>query len=169
MQKWIVSKILQYRTELEHLESITRVHSVFSGFVERAVLHSLTLLRIYHHRIRYFMSQNTSPTLARDLPRKCQFLSSGLTDLERNALINDWRIKSLEAELQLVNNGHENQVNSSPGSVSRKISFEDETGLSPRAVHALRTSTKVAVSKEKKKKSAWSFLKKVLEGKSRFR
>jgi hypothetical protein len=115
------------------------------------------------------MSQSTSPTLARDLPRNCQFLKSGLTDLERNALIKEWRTKSLDAEhSHLVDIKYENQVNP-PENVARKISFEDETGLSPRAVHALRTSTAVVVSKEKKKKSAWSYFKKVLEGKSRFR
>jgi hypothetical protein len=121
------------------------------------------------------MSQTTSPTLARDLPsrdlpRQCQFLSSGLTDLERTVIINEWRTKSLEAEhSHLVDIKHENQINSPPESVARNISFEDETGLSPRSVYALRTSTAVAVSKEKKKRSAWSFLKNVLGGKSRFR
>jgi hypothetical protein len=114
------------------------------------------------------MSQTTSPTLARDLPRNCQFISTGLTDLERKALVNDWREKCLEAEQSLLLERKKKMpTNTLPETVVRKISFEDETGLSPRSVDALRTTTVVATgSKETKKKSAWSFMKKVIVGKS---
>ena len=107
-----------------------------------------------------------SPILARDLPLHNQTSADDESISGKFEYIEEWRQKIRRAEYFLDFCEKETTMHPEPKGAepkSKKICFADETGLSPRSITALRSST-LAKHDQKRPKSAWAFIKQILEG-----